>query len=439
MGHDLQQDAVGFRRHLVGQLVGGNLQQGLTGLDGIALRLQPPLHGALLHGQPQLGHFDFRCHCLRSSQQDVHGMLQQIPDCHLEFGRYRAVQQSVVEGQGDPQHLMLSDGAVVLHHQLILRAVDAQNGCVRLVDDGGEALHAEHAQIGHSEGGALVLVSTQLVGTGPLRQILGLGGQGFQAQQVRVPDHRDDEPRVQSHRHAQIHMGPADDLLPVQAHQDLRMTAQGLGHGLQHKVIDREGMALPLQLFAEGQQGGDVHLHRLGDGGDLHSRGVHPLGHHLPHAGELLHRVALHQLQVLHREGGAGDSRRRGDLPISRGGSSCLGRGLRRSQDVPFDDPAAGAGAGEDGVVHAHLSGDLPGQGRDSDPLAPGRRGCRRGRSQRSRRLRRRGSRSRGYSGGSSLPHLFAGLADVGQQSLHRHILALLGHDLQQDAVLLAG
>ena len=217
------------------------------------------------------------------------------------------------------------------------------------------------------------------------------------------------------------------------------MTAQGLGHGLQHKVIDREGMALLLQLFAEGQQGGDVHLHRLGDGGDLHSRGVHPLGHHLPHAGELLHRVALHQLQVLHREGGAGDSRRRGDLPISRGGSSCLGRGLRRSQDVPLDDPAAGAGAGEDGVVHAHLSGDLPGQGRDSDPLAPGRRGCRRGRSQRSRRLRRRGSRSRGYSGGSSLPHLFAGLADVGQQSLHRYILALLGHDLQQDAVLLAG
>ena len=36
-------------------------------------------------------------------------------------------------------------------------------------------------------------------------------------------------------------------------------------------------------------------------------------------------------------------------------------------------------------------------------------------------------------------PSLFAGLADVGQQSLHRHILALLGHDLQQDAVLLAG
>ena len=54
--HDLQQDAVGFRRHLVGQLVGGNLQQGLTGLDGIALRLQPPLHGALLHGQAQLRH-----------------------------------------------------------------------------------------------------------------------------------------------------------------------------------------------------------------------------------------------------------------------------------------------------------------------------------------------------------------------------------------------
>ena len=99
-------------------------------------------------------------------------------------------QQSVVEGQGDPQHLMLGDGAVVLHHQLILRAVDAQNGRVRLVDDGGEALHAEHAQIGHSEGGALVLVGAQLVGTGPLRQIPGLGGQGLQAQKVRVPDHR---------------------------------------------------------------------------------------------------------------------------------------------------------------------------------------------------------------------------------------------------------
>ena len=99
-------------------------------------------------------------------------MLQQIPDCHLELGRYRAVQEAVVEGQGEPQDLMLGDVALVLHHQLILRA-HAQNGGVGLVDDGVKLSMPNIPRL-DTEKVEPLYSSAQLVGTGPLRQILAL-------------------------------------------------------------------------------------------------------------------------------------------------------------------------------------------------------------------------------------------------------------------------
>ena len=60
--HDLQQHAVLLAGQLIGQLVGGDLRHHIAGLYSIALVLDPSGEGALLHGQTQLGHFQFISH-----------------------------------------------------------------------------------------------------------------------------------------------------------------------------------------------------------------------------------------------------------------------------------------------------------------------------------------------------------------------------------------
>ena len=51
-----------FAHDFIGQLVGGDLQDGLASLHLIAFLFQPLRDGALFHGQPQLGHQYFICH-----------------------------------------------------------------------------------------------------------------------------------------------------------------------------------------------------------------------------------------------------------------------------------------------------------------------------------------------------------------------------------------
>ena len=62
LGHNFQQGALGLAGHLVGQLVGGDLQNHIANFDGVALMLDPLGDRTLLHGQPQLGHFHFKSH-----------------------------------------------------------------------------------------------------------------------------------------------------------------------------------------------------------------------------------------------------------------------------------------------------------------------------------------------------------------------------------------
>ena len=60
--HDLQQRALVFADHFVGQLIGGDLQNGIAHLDSVTFLLEPGGNGAFFHGQTQLGHQNFICH-----------------------------------------------------------------------------------------------------------------------------------------------------------------------------------------------------------------------------------------------------------------------------------------------------------------------------------------------------------------------------------------
>ena len=64
LGNDLQHDALGLTDNFVGQLVGGNLYDHVAHLNGVAFLFDPLGYSALFHGQAQLGHFQFICHCV---------------------------------------------------------------------------------------------------------------------------------------------------------------------------------------------------------------------------------------------------------------------------------------------------------------------------------------------------------------------------------------
>ena len=64
LGYDLQHGAFRFAGHFVGQLIGGDLHHNIADLYFITLMLDPLGDGTLLHGQAQLGHFQFKSHCL---------------------------------------------------------------------------------------------------------------------------------------------------------------------------------------------------------------------------------------------------------------------------------------------------------------------------------------------------------------------------------------
>ena len=165
--------------------------------------------------------------------------------------------------------------------------------------------------------------------------------------------------------------------------------------------------------------------------------GQHPRGDDLAHTGQLHHGVALQQIQAGLGSGGLGSGSGRGGGSSRGRGSVLLGFG--GGQDVLQDDTAGGAGAGDAGIVNTHLGRGLAGQGGDADTGAVrgghGSGSCGRGGSGSSLHSGCCGS----GSGGVAARNRLAGLADVGKQALDGDILALLGHDLQHHAVVLAG
>ena len=58
----------------------------------------------------------------------------------------------------------------------LLAGADRQDAALRRVDDRGELLDAEHAEVGDREGAALELLELQLAGAGARGEVLHLGG-----------------------------------------------------------------------------------------------------------------------------------------------------------------------------------------------------------------------------------------------------------------------
>ena len=185
--------------------------------------------------------------------------------------------------------------------------------CIRdRVNDGREAVDAEHAQIGDGEGGVGQLFGPQLAGPGPPAQVADLVRQAADARGGHVLDHRHDQPIVEGHGDADVDHRPHEQLVVAQVAVEGRIAPQRPGHGAGQRRRQRHLVAVRRPAFVgAGHQildGGHVDVGLEGDmRGFLHTA-LHGAGDGAAHGAE---RLALRfdgRCRPGHRLG----SRRRG-------------------------------------------------------------------------------------------------------------------------------
>ena len=121
-----------------------------------------------------------------------------------------------------------------------LARADRDDAGLRRVDDGGEILDPEHAQIGDRETAAFIFVGLELLVLGLARQFLDLvGDRGQPLGLGREHDGRD-QARGNGDRDADIGMLVAQDRGVGPAGIDVGMLHQRHRRRLHHEVIDRE-------------------------------------------------------------------------------------------------------------------------------------------------------------------------------------------------------
>ena len=138
-----------------------------------------------------------------SSDQHAHGVFDQHLEGVEQLRADGAVDHPVIAGQRaghEGRHLDLVAG----HDRALLGHAHGQDGGVRRVDDGIEALDAVHAEVGDRGGAALVLVRGEPALARALGQIAHLVGDLGERLQLGVADDRREQPAFDGHRHADV-------------------------------------------------------------------------------------------------------------------------------------------------------------------------------------------------------------------------------------------
>ncbi len=266
-------------------------------------------------------------------------------------------------------------------YRLLHDAAHGQDAGLGRIDDGGELVDVEHAEVRHAEGAAGVLLRLQAAFPGAAGHLLHLGGDLAERLPIGVAHHRRDQPVFHCDGDAQVHFVPVADpvVLPPGVAGGMRL--QRRGGGLHDDVVERDlwsCLAAPLPRRVERLPRLPRPIH-VDFGGEIERRDRserlrEPLGDRLPDLGQ------GDIPEGAGRRGGRDDTRRQGGLV-----------------QVAKHDPSLGARPGDGAEVEPALPGDLAGQGGGLDPPAR-QRGSGAG-----RHWRRRGGRGRrrGLRGGS--------------------------------------
>eukprot|EP01022_Parablepharisma_sp_SALTPOND_P018110 TRINITY_DN2940_c5_g1_i1.p1 TRINITY_DN2940_c5_g1~~TRINITY_DN2940_c5_g1_i1.p1 ORF type:complete len:1297 (+),score=255.34 TRINITY_DN2940_c5_g1_i1:17584-21474(+) len=264
-----------------------------------------------------------------------------------------AVCGHVVEGERQGHHAAYANLAI-FHGRFLNHAANAQNACFWRVQNGGEAVYAQHADVTDGERAAGYFIHVQSTFAGPACHIAHMALQLFQGVRVGLFDVGDDEPVGQSHGNTEV-----DALMQMDAvilkrgvHDGMALESTAYGEG--NDIVVRNTILwialVPLaERIAQPDHLGHVQLHKDRQLGRSLQAGVHVVGNQLAHA--------------FHRHNGV--LRRR----LLRCGFFRLGR-IHSAQDVRLGNPTALAGAGHLAEIHTLLAGKGDGLGAGVDAAA---------------------------------------------------------------------
>ena len=332
----------------------------------------------------------------------------------------------MVEGEGKSHHLAHADltfkNARLFHH-----ATNAEDACLRRVENGGEAVHAKHAHIGNGKGAAGNFVHGKTALAGAAGSVAHLGLEFFKAVGVRILDVGNNEARIERNGDAKVHMFVHVDAVCLQGGVHDGVLPECAAHGKSDDVVERE--AVFRVFFVAGQHGiaqgnhfGNVGFHKNGQLRRVLQAGLHVVRYKLAQAvhGDDFVRISI--------RGGAW--LRRGYAGRSRGFCG----GFVGGANILFRNNAIASCARYRCQINAQLFGDLAGRRHGANlslrraglccrslDFGPGR--CRSGRAG------HRISALRGRCG-----HSFARFADDADNLHDRNNLALRADNLQKHA-----
>ena len=241
----------------------------------------------------------------------------------------------MVEAQRQVRHRPDGDRVVDDDGPLLDRA-DAEDRHLRLVDDRHAELRAELARVRDGERPAVHLLGLELLRARALGDVGDGAAQAEQVLLVGVLDHRDDQPALERHRDAEVHVLLVDDVVAVERRVDDRMPPHRVDHRLgdeRHvRQLGAEPLVFRLLLLADPSNGREVDVK---DG--VHVRRGAPAQHHV--LGDLLahHRERLDLDSGRWRRAGIRDP---DPGPASGSGSSRAGRVRgRRAFAIPVRIP----------------------------------------------------------------------------------------------------
>src|SRR6202030_4333016 len=125
----------------------------------------------------------------------------------------------------------LAQGRVLDHDRAPDYGTGAEDGDLRLVDDGRVEQGAAAARIGQRERAAGQLVRAHLPGPGALGEVAGLAGQPADVQVTRVVDHGHHEAALGVDRHPEVLGVVVRDLVSVDHRVELGVHLQGFDGG----------------------------------------------------------------------------------------------------------------------------------------------------------------------------------------------------------------
>ena len=212
-----------------------------------------------------------------------------------ELIRDGAVDETVVVAERQVNDGADGDGIVTIFigddQWLLGDSADAQDGRVRLIDDGQTEDGAELAGVGDGEGGAFDIFGLQFLGAGALAEV---GDAALQAEEVEVAgvfEDGDDESPVEGDGDANVDLSMVADAIAFERGVDYRPLLQRDDGGADEKWHKGETNAVALLeavlvLGAQGDDAGEIHFVHAVDVRAGAAGLDHALGDDLAHVGE---------------------------------------------------------------------------------------------------------------------------------------------------------